>query len=275
MFEEFSDELGIELAEVEVLRVHIEPMLGTKRLSTIRRSHVRALVDDLASELCGSRIRSIVNGLRSLYRWAQDRELAPHDPAALVRLPAMGATPIERVVSPSEFARLLAALEPEDALPYALAGYAMGTSSSDPADTSISHAVAAGATDAWVLVADDNPDLRDYLLRLLRPSWTIIAANDGLQALELARRHRPDLQLALRRRGRRDRGAACRRQRLHRQAVLRSRTDRPRRSAARALATIGAVQSTIGGPAHTPTGPVPVGFTAASARVVRTLRPAC
>ena len=110
----------------EVLRVHVEPTLGTKRISTIRRSHVQALVDELAPELSGSRVRSIVNGLRSLYRWAQDRELTSHDPAALVRLPAMDATPIERVASPAEFARLLAALEPQDALPYALAGYAMG-----------------------------------------------------------------------------------------------------------------------------------------------------
>jgi integrase len=98
----------------------------TKRLSTIRRCHVQALVDELTPELSGSRMRSIVNGLRSLYRWAQDRELTSHDPAALVSLPAMGATPIERVASPSEFAQLLAALEPEDALPYALASYAMG-----------------------------------------------------------------------------------------------------------------------------------------------------
>jgi integrase len=110
----------------EVLRVHVEPTLGTKRISTIRRSHVQSLVDELAPELSGSRVRSIVNGLRSLYRWAQDRELTSHDPAALVRLPAMDATPIERVASPAEFAQLLAALEPQDALPYALAGYAMG-----------------------------------------------------------------------------------------------------------------------------------------------------
>lgn len=110
----------------EVLRVHVEPTLGTKRISTIRRSQVQSLVDDLAPGLSGSRVRSIVNGLRSLYRWAQDRELTSHDPAALVRLPAMDATPVERVASPAEFAQLLAALEPQDALPYALAGYAMG-----------------------------------------------------------------------------------------------------------------------------------------------------
>ncbi len=71
-------------------------------------------------------MRSVVNAVRSLYRWAQDRDLANHDPAALVRLPAMNATPIERVASPAEFAQLLAALPLEMALPYALAGYGMG-----------------------------------------------------------------------------------------------------------------------------------------------------
>lgn len=110
----------------EVLQVHVEPTLGARRISTIRRSHIQSLVDELAPDLSGSRVRSIVNGLRSLYRWAQDRELTSHDPAALVRLPAMDARPIERVASPGEFARLLAVLEPRDALPYGLAGYAMG-----------------------------------------------------------------------------------------------------------------------------------------------------
>jgi integrase len=38
----------------------------------------------------------------------------------------MDATPIERVASPAEFVRLLAVLPKEDALPYALAGHAMG-----------------------------------------------------------------------------------------------------------------------------------------------------
>ena len=76
--------------------------------------------------MSGSRVRSIVNAIRSLYRWAQERELVAHDPAARVRLPAMNATPRDRVATPAEFAALLAALEIEDALPYALAGYAMG-----------------------------------------------------------------------------------------------------------------------------------------------------
>jgi integrase len=73
--------------------------------------------------MSGSRIRSVVNALRSLYRWAQDRHLVGHDPAANVRLPAMDAVPRDRVATPVEFVKLLDALKLEDALPYALAGY--------------------------------------------------------------------------------------------------------------------------------------------------------
>ena len=32
--------------------------------------------------MSGSRVRSVVNSIRSLYRWAQDRDLVQHDPAA-------------------------------------------------------------------------------------------------------------------------------------------------------------------------------------------------
>jgi integrase len=110
----------------ECLRVHVIPRLGPRRLTDLRRSDVQRLVDDLAPTMSGSRVRSVVNAIRSLYRWAQDREMVGHDPAALVRLPAMNATPRDRVATPAEFARLLAALPLEDALPYALAGYAMG-----------------------------------------------------------------------------------------------------------------------------------------------------
>lgn len=72
----------------------------------------------------GSRVRSVVNALRSLYRWAQDRDLVGHDPAANVRLPAMEAASRDRVATPAEFAGLLSVLKREDALPWALAGYA-------------------------------------------------------------------------------------------------------------------------------------------------------
>jgi integrase len=106
------------------IRKHIEPALGTKRLGDIRRGDVQAVVDELAPVLSGSRVRNVVNSLRALYAWAQDRDLATHDPAQRVRLPAMNATPVDRVATPAEFARLLTALTDQDALVYALAGYA-------------------------------------------------------------------------------------------------------------------------------------------------------
>jgi integrase len=98
--------------------------LARRRLGDIRRGDVQGLIDSLTrTGASGSRVRSVVNALRSLYRWAQDRELVGHDPAANVRLPAMDATPRDRVATPAEFAGLLGALAPDDALPYALAGY--------------------------------------------------------------------------------------------------------------------------------------------------------
>ncbi|WP_342352063.1 response regulator [Actinoplanes philippinensis] len=47
-----------------------------------------------------------------------------------------------------------------------------------------------------VLVVDDNPDMRDYLERLLGAAWTVVVASDGEQALRTARRDPPDLILA-------------------------------------------------------------------------------
>jgi integrase len=98
--------------------------LARRRIGDISRGDVQRLVDEMTrGGASGSRVRSVVNALRSLYRWAQDRELTGRDPAANVRLPAMDATSRDRVATPAEFAELLVALKPEDALPWALAGY--------------------------------------------------------------------------------------------------------------------------------------------------------
>jgi integrase len=99
--------------------------LARRRLGDITRGDVQHVIDEMTrAGASGSRVRSVVNALRSLYRWAQDRDLVGHDPAANVRLPAMEAKPRDRVATPAEFAQLLAALELADALPWALAGYA-------------------------------------------------------------------------------------------------------------------------------------------------------
>jgi integrase len=104
--------------------VHVTPALGSKRVGDVRRGDCQRLVDQLTPMMSGSRVRSVVNAIRSLYRWAQDRELVQHDPAALVRLPAMDATPRNRVATPAEMVELLDALPINDALPYAIASYA-------------------------------------------------------------------------------------------------------------------------------------------------------
>ncbi|WP_405577259.1 SpoIIE family protein phosphatase [Streptomyces sp. NBC_01190] len=46
-----------------------------------------------------------------------------------------------------------------------------------------------------VLVAEDNADLRTYLVGLLEPGYTVTVAADGHEALRAARRIRPDLVL--------------------------------------------------------------------------------
>jgi PAS domain S-box-containing protein len=47
-----------------------------------------------------------------------------------------------------------------------------------------------------ILVADDNPDMRRYLGRLLEPHWNVEIVSNGLEALECARAQTPDLILS-------------------------------------------------------------------------------
>lgn len=121
---------------------HIPDHLARKRLGQVRRGEVQALVDQLAERLSGSRIRAVVNAIRSLYRWAQERELVNQDPAQRVRLPANDAKTRDRVATPAEFATLLDGLARQtpaerkadrsrtsrnslrDSVPFALAAYA-------------------------------------------------------------------------------------------------------------------------------------------------------
>ncbi|QCO03343.1 response regulator (plasmid) [Azospirillum argentinense] len=49
---------------------------------------------------------------------------------------------------------------------------------------------------ARILLADDNADMRDYLIRLLSAHWDVVAVPDGQEALEAVRRCRPDLVLS-------------------------------------------------------------------------------
>lgn len=50
-----------------------------------------------------------------------------------------------------------------------------------------------GVAPAQVLVVDDNPDLRDYLARILAPAYEVTTACDGRAALASVRARRPDI----------------------------------------------------------------------------------
>jgi PAS domain S-box-containing protein len=54
----------------------------------------------------------------------------------------------------------------------------------------------AGGPRGRVLLADDNPDMREYVRRLLAPHFEVVAVADGVAALDQARAARPDLVLA-------------------------------------------------------------------------------
>ncbi len=49
---------------------------------------------------------------------------------------------------------------------------------------------------ARVLLADDNADMREYLLRLLRPGYQVTTVTNGLTALEVARANPPDIVIS-------------------------------------------------------------------------------
>ena len=49
---------------------------------------------------------------------------------------------------------------------------------------------------ARILVADDNADMREYIVRLLGQHWTVEAVSDGREALQAARREPPALVIS-------------------------------------------------------------------------------
>lgn len=98
--------------------------LRRKHLDDLLAGELQNAVDDFRREgLSSSRISSVINAVRSLYRWALRREKATRNPAEEIQLPANDSKERDRIATPGEFAFLLDQLEPEDALPWALAGY--------------------------------------------------------------------------------------------------------------------------------------------------------
>ena len=166
------------------LEGHVEPALGGRRLADVRRGDVQRLIDSMTPGRSGSRVRSVVNAIRSLYAWAQDRELVEHSPATRLRLPAMSATPRDRVATVTEMGALLAALEDADALPFALAVYATARRGE------IRHACV-GDVDLALGVIYLGADERGRKSRAAQRAVPVVKPLSSLIRRELFRRGRP------------------------------------------------------------------------------------
>lgn len=123
---------------------HLPVDLLRRKASKVRKGHIQALIDSKARKLSGSRVRAIVNAIRSMYAYGDSRDLTDHNPTQGVRLPALAESTDSRarIASPAEFTELLLALrlptpkEREkgasrsarealrDSIPHALAAYA-------------------------------------------------------------------------------------------------------------------------------------------------------
>jgi len=106
------------------LRDRVLPSLGAKRLADIQRRDVQRLADELLSEgLDPSTVRNALMPLRVIFRRAlEDGDLAVN-PTSHLRLPAVRGRR-ERIASPEEAQRLLAALPERDRPVWATALYA-------------------------------------------------------------------------------------------------------------------------------------------------------
>lgn len=106
---------------------HLVPEFGGQVADEIDEVRWQVWVDELAaSGLSRSRIASHVAVASAIYSWAlaPSRRFVTRNPLRLVELPPNDERPRLRVAFADEAAQLLAALDPEDRIPYAIAMYA-------------------------------------------------------------------------------------------------------------------------------------------------------
>jgi integrase len=105
------------------LRLYVLDGLGGMKLGEVRKRDVQALANRLlARGLDASTVRNALMPLRVLYREAVHAEQVATSPCAGVRLPAVEGKR-ERIATPDEAARLIAALRPSDRALWASAFY--------------------------------------------------------------------------------------------------------------------------------------------------------
>jgi integrase len=109
------------------LRKRLIPEFGGRHAAEITEVDWQLWVDRLSAEgLSRSRIANQVSVVSAIYGWASrpTRRLVPSNPVRAIELPPNDEKPRTRVAPLEEAERLLAALEPDDRVPYALALYA-------------------------------------------------------------------------------------------------------------------------------------------------------
>src|SRR3954467_12294904 len=105
----------------------VRPEFGERYAGELTELDWQRWIDHLARQgLSRSSIAQLVSLASGIYAWAAapSRRLVPRNPLRLVELPPHDEKPRTRVALAPEAAALLAALEPEDRLPYAIAFYA-------------------------------------------------------------------------------------------------------------------------------------------------------
>src|SRR3954453_4548469 len=108
-------------------KYRLKPEFGPRIAEEITEIDWQRWIDSLArSGLSRSTIAKHVSVASGIYAWASapSRRLVPRNPLRLVELPPNDEKPRLRVALAPEAAALLAALDPEDRLPYAIAFYA-------------------------------------------------------------------------------------------------------------------------------------------------------
>ncbi|MGC1853692.1 MAG: site-specific integrase [Solirubrobacterales bacterium] len=106
------------------LNNHAVSELGSKRISRLQRPELQRWVDGLTTaDRSPSTIRNIVAALRALIGFAELRGWVHVNPCVGLRLPA-GQKTRDRIASPAEAERLIAAMRPNDRATLGLAVYA-------------------------------------------------------------------------------------------------------------------------------------------------------
>ncbi len=105
----------------------VRPEFGDRFAGELTEMDWQRWIDQLTRQgLSRSSIAQLISLASGIYAWAAapSRRLVPHNPLRLVELPPNDVKPRMRVALAPEAAALLAALVPEDRLPYAIAFYA-------------------------------------------------------------------------------------------------------------------------------------------------------